>query len=261
MWPHMSWVEGDHLFPLPVGYILANAAQYALSLQCHKGTLVTHVQVVCEDPKGFFCKATFQSVFPGLYWCMGLFCLKCNRFLFADLHEGLVSPFLWLVKIPLNSSHGHQHIDYLFQLDFICGCDTVHCVLSLRSLVKAWNNVRPCTDQWGVLLITSHKLDFHLDTTWRSLLLESKPLTRTGKLKVFSNMVAPELSSCSPSAWRQNRLDPGGKITCYPEDLNVVFRMNLSVLNSFSFLVSYKAYFTLLMDEQRQEGMDFNWVI
>lgn len=70
-------------------------------------------------------------------------------------------------------------------------------------------------------------------------------------------MVAPELSSCSPSAWRQNRLDPGGKITCYSDDLSVVFRINVSVLNSFNFLVSYKAYFILLMDEQRQEGVGF----
>lgn len=183
---------------------------------------------------------------------MVLFHLKHNKFVFADLHEGLVSPFLLLVKISLNSSHAHQHIDYLSQLDFIRECDMVHSVPSLRTLVKALNSISPCTDQWGMLLITSHELDFQPDTTCRcSLLLESKPLPRTNKLEIFSNMVAPELSSCSPSAWRQNRLDPGGKITCYPQDLNVVFRITVSVLKSFSFLVSYKTYFTLLMDEQR----------
>lgn len=143
MWTHMAWVQGGNLFPLPVDYTLARAARYAISLHLHKGPLATHVLVVCQDPEGFFCKTTFQSVFPSLYWCTMLFCLKHNKFVSPDLHKGPVSPFLWLVNIPLKSSHACQHVDYLSQLNSICECDMMDAVPSLWSLVKALNKPAP----------------------------------------------------------------------------------------------------------------------
>lgn len=69
-------------------------------------------------------------------------------------------------------------------------------------------------------------------------------------------MVAPELSSLFLFPWRQKRLDPGGEISCHLEDFTVAFTIYVSVLNSFSCLVSYKAYFTLIIGEQRQEGVE-----
>lgn len=47
-----------------------------LAFYASKGTLLTHVQLVYQDPQVLFYKVAFQLVSSSLYWCVGLFLLK-----------------------------------------------------------------------------------------------------------------------------------------------------------------------------------------
>lgn len=102
----MCYIEGSNHSPLPVGYALANAAQYAVILHCHKGPLVTHSN--CRlGPQGLF--------FFFFFWC--------HKVVLANLHEGLVS--LWCVKILVNGSHTCHHIGYFSQQGFMSVYDAL----------------------------------------------------------------------------------------------------------------------------------------
>ena len=55
-------MEGIGHFPVLSGYALASAAWYAVSLCCHKGTLLNHVQPVVLQHPWVFCKVVFSPV-------------------------------------------------------------------------------------------------------------------------------------------------------------------------------------------------------
>lgn len=59
---HKCWMEGFSHFPWPFGYAHASVAQYVVSLHCHKGTLLNHVQPVVLQHPWIFCKVAFSPV-------------------------------------------------------------------------------------------------------------------------------------------------------------------------------------------------------
>lgn len=58
---HQGWAERKDHLPRPAGNALCNAAQDTLGFFCHKGTLLSRVQLgVYQDPQVLFSKTPFQ---------------------------------------------------------------------------------------------------------------------------------------------------------------------------------------------------------
>lgn len=96
--------RGEDHFPGPAGYTLANTAQDAVGLLCHKGTLPTHVKlVVQQDTQNVFCRAASHTVSPKTEQLHGMTPTPVENFAlaFADLHEVPLSPFLQSAQISL----------------------------------------------------------------------------------------------------------------------------------------------------------------
>lgn len=86
IWSHQWWTERNNHFPQPAACTLANMAQYAVHLMCHKGWPLAYFQfIVHEDPLILFCQASFQSIVPQPVLLLGLLCSR-DRKLFISLH-------------------------------------------------------------------------------------------------------------------------------------------------------------------------------
>lgn len=141
---HMSWVAGNILSPVPAGSALASAASVQLVVIATRAHWCLVFKFpVRTHPKGFLCKLPSNwPVFSSLYWCMGLFFVKHNKFVLADRHEGLVTHFfalsrsLWIAAIPISILTTGP--------SWISPVNSIWCTLpSLKLLVKVLSNIVP----------------------------------------------------------------------------------------------------------------------
>lgn len=175
MWAHMCYIEGSNHSPLPVGYALANAAQYAVILHCHKGPLVTHSN--CRlGPQGLFF----------FFFFFGAIRLSLLIFMKGSSAFG-VSRYLWMAAIPVTIL-----ATSLNRVSWVC---MMHSVPPLRSLMKALNYTT--INLWGILFI----ITYSSKCWYHSLVLHtfSQKMFRTDKLTYTSNSVVPEFSNSLPA--------------------------------------------------------------
>lgn len=83
---------------------LLNAAQYAVSLFCCKGTLMARIQFgIHLDSIGHLLQSYFPSEWSSMYWCLRLFRSSCKSFHFLNFRRFLSANFsslpraLWMV--------------------------------------------------------------------------------------------------------------------------------------------------------------------
>ena len=148
----LSRGEGSPPWP---GNALLDTAQEAVSLLCCKGALLRHGQLgVHQDPLVLSYRATCQPVTPILSSCLGLW------FLFVELYEALVSPFLQIFLRSLWMSL-YPSIISVTPCSFVPSANLlrVHAVPSFGSLTKMLNHTG-----LGHTTIVS-QLDFVLLTT------------------------------------------------------------------------------------------------
>ena len=90
-----------------------NAAQEAIGLLCHKGTLVARDQLgVHQDYQVLFCQAAFQPARPSLFWCLRLFLPRGRTWHFPVLnftmsllaHFSSLSRSFWATSQPAGLS-------------------------------------------------------------------------------------------------------------------------------------------------------------
>lgn len=109
-----------HPFPEHLPEKSASAAQHPPI--CSSEQMQTDVEFV-DHQDVFFCKFAFQSFVTSLYWCLQLFhptCWTVTLFL-LNVVRFLSTPFFfYLVRIPLNCSLAHHHIDCSPQTGSIC---------------------------------------------------------------------------------------------------------------------------------------------
>nr|XP_021148053.1 tryptophan--tRNA ligase, cytoplasmic isoform X1 [Columba livia] len=105
---HQCWAEWKvNLLGIPTAlfhYCVIMQHILLLTFQCHRSALLAYVQFhVYQDPKVFLCQAALQRVTP-LPIPVTPPPLQDFAFLFAELHETLVSPFFQPAEVPLNGN-------------------------------------------------------------------------------------------------------------------------------------------------------------
>lgn len=121
----------DHL-PQPTGNILPNTVKKAFGCLCHKGMLLVHVQVVCQDSQMLLCRATFQlaSTQPILVHGINLPQLQDLVLNIIWLHEIPVCSFLQPVNTSLNAYTATWHI---------------RCISCIWSFQQSYKFIEECT--------------------------------------------------------------------------------------------------------------------
>ena len=121
---------------------------------------MSHAQLFC--PMYFSADLLTSQSLPSLYCCMVSFHPRYRIYPFS-------SPFLQLVKVPLNSNLSLQHIRTLSPTRHSL---LIHNKISLlillrmcslllsRSLIKPLSSIGPSVSPWGMPWVYSHQLDF-----------------------------------------------------------------------------------------------------